>query len=575
MKSSSFGVPKPLAGQTGYKVNQTEVLEKEAKEMEIRLKNLQSRMEMQKLEDESIPKVGGARWKNAREDRGSIRSYAKDVQNRQQKSSTKSKRTMDLLTGAMKTNNTINTTIINNDPSKYTTNPELNISSPNSQLQQALQSNSPNRNNNNMSAKQNDMEEMCDEISNFKSLLPVEWSLDDVGDWLHSLNLSQYIENFRSNEITGEILMDISLDDLDYMKITVLAHRKTILKCVDELRKYFDPNQNSNIDIDATYKKIYKNKPNVNNTLTSKSLNGLPKVPNNMNDTDDTADSKSVKPPYTVHWSHLEPLSSNNVTNEPMEPNTADDNIQNLANQELDEEAERAAFTEAVMAWRNAGKTTTTKSMSNNNDINNNNNIQTSQSVSSSIIGDSTSWNDPFSNPQIDDNNDLFTDSNNKTNKKHTKIVKSMVSNTEKSDGSTSTITTSNTVITTKGNKTSIIHEPMSEEAERLEREEFQKAVMEWRRETGRGKVEEVVSSSKSNNNNNNNNSTSTNMESGVGTSVDTLYQPGQHNSVTDKLKEEMDKMYEQQAKLLANQKRIAQEQLDKVINYIYLIIYI
>ena len=70
---------------------------------------------MQKLEDESIPKIGGARWKSAREDRGSVGNYAKDVQDRQQRA-LKKKGTMDLLTGQfIKTNNVV----INDDSSKY------------------------------------------------------------------------------------------------------------------------------------------------------------------------------------------------------------------------------------------------------------------------------------------------------------------------------------------------------------------------------------------------------------------------------------------------------------------------
>ena len=72
---------------------------------------------MQKLEDESIPKQGGARWKSAREDRGSVRNYAKDVQERQQRS-LKKKGTIDLLTGQfIKTTN--NNVVINDDSSKY------------------------------------------------------------------------------------------------------------------------------------------------------------------------------------------------------------------------------------------------------------------------------------------------------------------------------------------------------------------------------------------------------------------------------------------------------------------------
>ena len=62
------------------------------------------------------------------------------------------------------------------------------------------------------------------------------WTANDVGDWLASVNLHQYIDAFILNEINGIILLDITLEDLDYMGITALGHRKTILKGAEDLR---------------------------------------------------------------------------------------------------------------------------------------------------------------------------------------------------------------------------------------------------------------------------------------------------------------------------------------------------
>jgi hypothetical protein len=65
------------------------------------------------------------------------------------------------------------------------------------------------------------------------------WTVNDVGEWLASTpQLEQYISVFALNEVNGNILMDITLEDLDYMDITVLAHRKTIIKSSEELKKY-------------------------------------------------------------------------------------------------------------------------------------------------------------------------------------------------------------------------------------------------------------------------------------------------------------------------------------------------
>ena len=61
------------------------------------------------------------------------------------------------------------------------------------------------------------------------------WSVADVCEWLASKGLDQHIGSFQQNEISGPILLDLSLQDLDYMGITVLAHRKIILNGIEEI----------------------------------------------------------------------------------------------------------------------------------------------------------------------------------------------------------------------------------------------------------------------------------------------------------------------------------------------------
>ncbi len=63
------------------------------------------------------------------------------------------------------------------------------------------------------------------------------WNVKDVSDWFAFIGLEQYAASFAANEISGPILLDISLEDLDYMGITVLGHRKTILRGIEDLRK--------------------------------------------------------------------------------------------------------------------------------------------------------------------------------------------------------------------------------------------------------------------------------------------------------------------------------------------------
>ena len=61
--------------------------------------------------------------------------------------------------------------------------------------------------------------------------------MEDVSAWLQSMMLQQHCDVFASNEITGPILLDISLEDLDYMGISILAHRKILLRGIEDLRK--------------------------------------------------------------------------------------------------------------------------------------------------------------------------------------------------------------------------------------------------------------------------------------------------------------------------------------------------
>ena len=74
-----------------------------------------------------------------------------------------------------------------------------------------------------------------------------KWGIADVSDWLKGMMLEQYIEVFRQNEISGPIVLDISLEDLDYMGVAILAHRKVLLKAIEDLRQ----NKRVTMDISA------------------------------------------------------------------------------------------------------------------------------------------------------------------------------------------------------------------------------------------------------------------------------------------------------------------------------------
>ncbi|XP_053204626.1 WD repeat, SAM and U-box domain-containing protein 1-like isoform X2 [Panonychus citri] len=63
------------------------------------------------------------------------------------------------------------------------------------------------------------------------------WSVEQVNQWLETLNLSQYSEVFKTNEIDGTELLHLSHDVLlTMLKITTLGHRNKILRGVQALR---------------------------------------------------------------------------------------------------------------------------------------------------------------------------------------------------------------------------------------------------------------------------------------------------------------------------------------------------
>eukprot|EP00596_Hydrurales_sp_CCMP1899_P009159 CAMPEP_0119049766 /NCGR_PEP_ID=MMETSP1177-20130426/66250_1 /TAXON_ID=2985 /ORGANISM="Ochromonas sp, Strain CCMP1899" /LENGTH=168 /DNA_ID=CAMNT_0007027377 /DNA_START=45 /DNA_END=548 /DNA_ORIENTATION=+ len=164
--NKSFGAPKPLPGQPGFKTSETERMEREAREMEARLKMLKERMEQQQLDDDAAPRSGGSRWKSARPDKGTVLHYAKDVQEKHKKRSENP--SMRMSAHAPKANTQ--------------TNPQ--------------------------STQQTEKD--------FRNKDVDSWGVLDVKEWLRSAKLGQYAPSFVSNDISGPILLDLTLDDLDY-----------------------------------------------------------------------------------------------------------------------------------------------------------------------------------------------------------------------------------------------------------------------------------------------------------------------------------------------------------------------
>ena len=57
----------------------------------------------------------------------------------------------------------------------------------------------------------------------------------DVGVWLRGLGLGQYEAAFRENEIDGDVLPNLTADDLKELGVTVVGHRRKLLTAIASL----------------------------------------------------------------------------------------------------------------------------------------------------------------------------------------------------------------------------------------------------------------------------------------------------------------------------------------------------
>ena len=61
------------------------------------------------------------------------------------------------------------------------------------------------------------------------------WNNDDIKSWLKSMNMSQYIPNFSSNQINGYDLVDLSKEDMKTLGLTNIHHINILLGAIKDL----------------------------------------------------------------------------------------------------------------------------------------------------------------------------------------------------------------------------------------------------------------------------------------------------------------------------------------------------
>jgi hypothetical protein len=58
----------------------------------------------------------------------------------------------------------------------------------------------------------------------------------DIADWLRGLGLEQYEGAFRENAIDAQVLRDLTAEDLRELGVSLIGHRRRLLKAIADLR---------------------------------------------------------------------------------------------------------------------------------------------------------------------------------------------------------------------------------------------------------------------------------------------------------------------------------------------------
>lgn len=58
---------------------------------------------------------------------------------------------------------------------------------------------------------------------------------DQIGDWLQSLGLDQYLETFRANDLDLDLVADLNDGDLEKLGVASMGHRKKLMRAIDRL----------------------------------------------------------------------------------------------------------------------------------------------------------------------------------------------------------------------------------------------------------------------------------------------------------------------------------------------------
>lgn len=299
---------------------------RETSEMEQRLARLKEDLSAEAEARESVERrVGGARWRSARADIGSVRAYAKDVKLRHEHQiRQRPQHAIFSNRGGISSGN------IGDDGGgvgqgirpQAGAGARAAVALRERDEQQRCRRQQKGRNRRSEEhrggvpqpptkyAEKRSPSSSEEENSGFTVKEVHHWSVKDTLEWLDSLGLCQHRVIFKLNEISGPILLEVGPDDLDYLHVKVLAHRKRILKGIEELRQGAAGSKDS-----ADVPPPVPVAPKLGDTNGGGSRHGRQRLHDEVGRaaSSNSQRGSSDRIVERRHWSQLNPLSDNQV----------------------------------------------------------------------------------------------------------------------------------------------------------------------------------------------------------------------------------------------------------------------
>ncbi|KAI8393937.1 uncharacterized protein BYT42DRAFT_552768 [Radiomyces spectabilis] len=147
------------------------------------------------------------------------------------------------------------------------------------------------------------------------SIQPQAWNVEQVANWLESVGLGLVANNFIDQEITGDILLDLTIDTLKELGITTYGRRYKVMNAINKLKadtasSYIQPNDVTDAPRPPTSPPLSKESPS---PRVSMSTGHLPVISQSALRGISTLDDFANYLPETPHSTPRSPIDSDSL----------------------------------------------------------------------------------------------------------------------------------------------------------------------------------------------------------------------------------------------------------------------